>query len=70
MSKGRFYCFITYFIVKGETHITDQFRISGKAEDENIILACGSTCSGLLQKLGIKHDVNFVFKPLEGDEKL
>ena len=81
MSKqGFFHCFINYTQVypgKETITTTSTFHFSGKASEEKEILSIGAVCSALLGRLGIKHDVNFCFKPafdrdyfVDGSEKI
>lgn len=82
MSKqGILHCFINYELKRNEDgkEITTNttFHFSGKASEERQIRAIGAVCSGLLQQIGINHEVNFCFKPMydknyfvDGEEKL
>lgn len=60
-----FHCYLTYrrFYKTAEQKksINEQFHV--EAEDEKSIRQLGCALSGLMQQMGIDHDVNFVYKP-------
>lgn len=58
-----FHCFIDYDITTrdGETVINDQFHFSAKTEKD--IRNMQDVISILLNRLGIKHKVKFVYEP-------
>lgn len=68
MKQGIIHCFINYELKRndaGKEITTDTtFHFSGKASEEKQIKNIGCVCSALLDKIGIKHDVNFVYKPM------
>ena len=69
MSKQEImHCFINIELKRNENgkEITTDttFHFSVKASEERLIKDIGAVCSGLLQHLGIKHDVNFCYKPM------
>lgn len=69
MSKqGIMHCFINIELKRkeGEKEITTEtsFHFSGNASKEEQIKTIGAVCSGLLQHIGIKHSVNYCYKPM------
>lgn len=68
---GTFHLFVNYHVKKDDvdgdvyTVAYETYHVSGKAEDEEKLKACGCVCSGLLDQLGIEHDIEFVYKPVQ-----
>lgn len=75
--QGIINCFITYEIIQKEAHkegieektTITQFHFSGRAENESIIKSMGAVCSALLDRIGIKHKVNYSYKPMYAIKK-
>lgn len=68
MKQGIFHCFINYELKRkeGDKEITTEstFHFSGKASEERQIKGIGCVCSALLDKIGIKHYVEYAYKPM------
>lgn len=68
MSKqGTLHCFINYELqtYENEKSITtySTFHLSVKATEEKQLKTIGTVCSALLFQMGIKHTVNYDYKP-------
>ncbi len=68
--KGIFHVFVNYTVREYNTYTSATYHFSGKADEEDKLKACGCVCSGLLDHLGIQHDINFMYDPNGNLEEL